>query len=241
MRTRQPVTLAILLGLLNACTQAQAQSTSYDKSFLRNYDRLQTRTAGGITDALYLAPDIGPKLKNYSSVAVDQPEVLISPQSDYRGAKPDDLAQVAEHLRVALTGRLTAGGYTVAPTTGPGVLYIRLALTDLELKKKRRNLLAYTPVGAVVKIGADAVRSMLDKYDITGMTLQGELLDSTGNEVLAALVTPWPGGKPRMEFVDLDKLVSEYGERLRCNLDNARGPADQNVDCLDRQRKDGKP
>lgn len=231
--------ISFAVPMLAACliaTQAIA-APDFDKSFLADYSKLQPRTAGQISDLAYIAPDGFARLGSFNAVAIDQPEVLISPSSDYKGGKPEDMAQIAEHMRTALATKLTEGGYTVVDQSGPGIIVFRLALTDLEMKKKKRGLLAYTPVGAVVKAGADALKETMDKVDITGMTLQGELVDGETGEVLAALVVPreTPAGEKlvRIDFDELTAMVSEYGARLRCNLDNARVPAEQRVDCLD--------
>ena len=68
------------------------------------------------------------------------------------------------------------------------MIYLRVALTDVIVKKKKRGLLAYTPVGAVVKVGRDALKEAFDKVDFIETTFQAELVDSMSNDVLAALV-----------------------------------------------------
>ncbi len=220
-----------------APAQAQAPAQTYDKTFLTDYSKLQARPSadGKDTDLVYLAPGAFDKVGKYTGILVDQPEVLVSPQSEYKGAKPNDLGQIAEMLRKALDDRLTAGGYNTVDAPGPGIIYVRVALTDLDLKRKSRRLLAYTPVGAVVKFGADSMRDMMEKYDIMHMTLQGELVDSESKEVLAQLVAIRGGGeKPvRMEFDQLDAMMQEFSSRFRCRLDNARMPAAGKIDCLD--------
>lgn len=177
------------------------------------------------------------KLRDTPAWRLDQPHILISPDSPYKGGKPEDMARIAELMREALAEQLTKGGYSVVNAPGPGVLYLRLALTDLELTKKKRGLLAYTPVGAVVKAGTDAVKETLDKVDITRMTLQAELLDGASGEVLAALVmardTPAGAKEVRIELEELTALMAEYGARMRCGLDNARLAPEQRFDCLD--------
>ena len=231
--------LTVITSMLGACAiTAQAiAAPDFDQTFLSDYSKLQPRTAGQISDLVYIAPDGYARLGKYDSVALDQPEILVSPGSDYKGGKPEDMAQIAEHMRSALATKLTEGGYKVVDQPGPSVILVRLALTDLEMKKKKRRLLAYTPIGAVVKAGADAVKEAMDKVDITGMTLQGELLDAETGEVLAALVVPRetpPGEKEmRMDFDELTALVNEYGARMRCSLDNARVAEESRVDCLD--------
>lgn len=231
--------LTVITSMFGACliTAQAIAAPDFDQTFLSDYSKLQPRTAGQISDLVYIAPDGYARLGKYDSVALDQPEILVSPGSDYKGGKPEDMAQIAEHMRSALATKLTEGGYKVVDQPGPSVILVRLALTDLEMKKKKRRLLAYTPIGAVVKAGADAVKEAMDKVDITGMTLQGELLDAETGEVLAALVVPRetpPGEKEmRMDFDELTALVNEYGARMRCSLDNARVAEESRVDCLD--------
>ena len=227
--------IALMGGSLLAASAAMA--ASFDQSFLDDYSKLQPRTAGGISDLFYRAPDLGARISGYTGVALDQPEILISPNSPYKGGKPEDMAQIAEHMRAALTEQLTKGGYKVVDERGPGIIYVRLALTDLELKKKKRGLMSYTPVGAVVKAGTDAIKETLDKVDITGMTLQAELVDGASGDLLAALVvergTPAGGKEARIDFDELSALVGEYGARIRCGLDNAKVAPAQQINCLD--------
>lgn len=226
----------VVIGTCLMAARAMAAS-DFDQTFLSDYSKLQPRTTGQISDLYYNAEGLLSRLGNYNGLVVDQPEVLISPDSDYKGGKPEDMAQIAEHLRAALTDRLREGGYNVVDAHGPGIIYVRLALTDLEMKKKKRGLLGYTPVGALVKAGTDAVKETMSKVDITRMTLQGELLDSETGEVLAALVVPreTPEGEKlvRIDFDELSVLVGEYGARIRCGLDNARVAEDKRIDCLD--------
>jgi hypothetical protein len=227
------------IAALSACllSAGALAATDFDTSFLDDYSKLQPRTAGEVADLFYGAPDLYSRIANYRGVAIDQPEILISPDSKYKGGKPEDMAQIAEHMRTALSDQLTQGGYNVVSEPGPGTIYLRLALTDLEMKKKKRGLLSYTPVGAVVKAGADAMKEAMDKVDITRMTLQAELLDGETGDLLAALVvareTPEGAKEVRIDFDELTALLTEYGARIRCGLDNAKVAKEQQINCLD--------
>lgn len=230
--------LAVALGLLGPLL-GLAADPDFDRSFLTDYSKLQSRPTERGAEFVYIPAGVIERLAKYNGVMVDQPEVLISPKSDYKGAKPADLLAVADLMRDSLKQRLSKGGYNVVETPGEGIIYIRLALTDLELKKKKRGLLAYTPIGAVVKVGADAIKDMMEKYDIMNMAIQAELTDSQSNEPLAAVVAVRGGeDKPvRMDFDQLDADMADFSSRLRCRLDNARVPADQQIDCLDRKAR----
>ena len=151
-------------------------------------------------------------------------------------------------MRDALKERLEAGNYKVVEQSGKDVLFVRVALTDLYLRKKKRGVLAYTPVGAVAKVGTDALKETLDKIDIIEMSLEAEFADSTSKDVLAAAVIRSGGRKAegqqeqRMDMAEFRAHVNEYASRLRCRLDNAKLPQAQNIDCTDpkaRQAREG--
>lgn len=208
-------------------------SLPFDQTFLVDYSRLQRRSEGPIVDYAYATPDIRSRLGKYpKGFFIDNPEILISPDSPYKGGKPADLAKVADLMREALTSRLQRGGYPIAAAPGPEVLVFGLALTDLKLRKNKRNVLAYTPAGAVLKAGADALRDMMQRTDIIDMTLQAQLIDGGTGEVLVELVIPDPKPGDRIEFEQLRALVDEYGARARCRIDNARLPEAQHVNCF---------
>lgn len=233
------IRLAATFGLIAAVSGFPAlaadQSVTFDKTFLTDYSRLVPRQTPNGMDFAYIPPQAIENLAKFNAIMVDQPEILMSPNSDYKGAKPENLATIADSMREALDARLRAGGYNVVDKPGPGVLYVRVALTDLEITKKKRGLLSYTPVGAVVKFGTDALKEFMSKFDIMNMVIQAELTDSVTSKVLAQYVAVRGGGdKPvRMDFDQLKANMDEFGERLRCRLDNAHGPVDKQINCLD--------
>lgn len=244
MNIRQKLAAVSAVGILAVAQGAAAQTPMrpYDKTFLTNYDLLQPRPAakpGQPGDLAYIAPEALKRLAAYNAVMVDQPEILFSPDSKIKGMKPDDQKALAEALRDALSGNLAAGGYAVAQQPGPGVLYVRVALTDLMVEKKKRGLLAYTPVGAVVKAGSDAVKEAMDKVDFIELTFQAELVDSMSNDVLGAIVAERGTRKAEGQKetrIDIDEMrqnMRGWSNRLRCQLDNARLPAEKQSNCTD--------
>ncbi len=193
---------------------------------------------GGI-DLLYLPPGAIERLANYDKFMIDQPEIWIDPDSEYRGTKPDNIKAIADLMRENLTAKVMGRGYEVVEEPGPGVAYIRVALTDLYLKKERRGVWAYTPAGAAVKLGADAVRDMMSQIDIIEMAIQMEFQDSVTQEVLGAIIIKRGARKDkktgqkltRYDFDHLRLEMQYYGGRLACRLDNARMPDAMQVDC----------
>ena len=227
-------------------------ATSAESGFLTDYSKLKPAPGATGTDRVYVAPGAEKRAAQYTAVMVDEPEILFSADSEYRGMKPEDIKELSTIMRDTLKSRIEAGGhYAVVDKPGPNVLYVRSALTELYLKKKARGVLAYTPVGAVVKAGSDALRETLSKIDIIEMTLEAELADSQSGEVLSQMVVAQGARKDkaqgqkeqRMDMDEFRARIHEYGERLRCRLDNGRLPQEQWIDCTNpqaRQAREGK-
>ena len=224
-------------------------TTFAESGFLSDYSKLApVQSATGSTDRVYIAPGGIERIAGYTAVMVDQPEILFSADSGYRGMKPEDILALASIMRDAVKERLEAGNYKVVEQPGKDVLFVRVALTDLYLKKKKRGVLAYTPIGAVAKVGTDALKETLDKVDIIEMSFEAEFADSTSKDVLAATVIQSGGRKAegqqeqRMDMAEFRAHINEYASRLRCRLDNARLPKAENIDCTDpkaRQAREG--
>ena len=233
----------VLAGVLLAVAPAPAPAQNdpwASQTFLSDYSRLKPSPSKTGQDYTYFAQDAEPRFATFDSVMVDQPEIAVSPDSPYHSAKPDDLKAISEFMRGTIVDRLRQRGYAVVEAPGERVLYLRVALTDLQLKKKRRGVLAYTPVGAIVHGVKGAVQEVMENVDILAMAGQAEVADSRTGEVFGAMVTRRGGtaGGPdkkveRMTFDDFKAHVEEYSDRMACRLDNARRPAEQRVDCTD--------
>ena len=226
----------ILIAGLLAVSASAAFAAS---GFLTNYDNLQPQASQSGTDLIYVSPGGEERLAVYSAVMVDQPEIHFSSDSEYRGLKSVDVEAIAALLYENLVEKLKVGGYTVVEQAGADALYLRTALSELYLKKKKRGLMSFTPVGRVVKIGKDALSETLDKVDIIEITLEAELADSLSGEVLGAVVLDRGARKAkgqkeqRMDMDELRATVQEYGGRLSCRLQNSRMPVSQRIDCND--------
>jgi len=221
---------------LFAATAVIAQGQWAGQTFLGDYSQLKLVEGKEGRDYMYIAPLPQESVGKYRSVLLDQPEVFISRDSPYKGAKPDDLAAIAEMLRSTAAAALQQRGYTIVDKPAADAVYVRIAVTDLQIEKKKRNLLSYTPVGFVVDAGVKALQDFMDKYDILDMSLQLEIQDSLNQDVLGAAVIQ--RGKSadsprRLSFELLVGAMSEYSDRLACRLDNSHVQASQRINCLD--------
>ena len=234
------IALTVLLVASVAMTAIPDQEDRWkSQTFLSDYSLLKPVPSKGRHDFVYVAPGAEDRFAKFDSIMVDQPEISVSAASPYGSAKPDDLKAISEFMRGAIVERVNSHGYKVVDKAGESVLYLRVALTDVQLKKKKRGVLAYTPVGAVVHEVKGAVQNVMKNVDIIDMAGQAEVSISQTGEVLGAMASlrsaeSEASGKPeRMTFDQFKAHVEEYSDRLACRLDNAKRPPEQRVDCTD--------
>jgi hypothetical protein len=169
----------------------------------------------------------GLDLKPYSKVLIDPIEIWIARDSQYKGIKPDEMKVLADAFRQAIVEALEPE-YPVVSRPGPGVLGIRLAITDVQIKKKKRGLLGYTPVGLVVTTGIAMAGKNISLVDAT---IEAELLDAQSNDRLGALIDQQSdvraktkeGTKEKTSWEEIESTLRFYANRLRGRLDAEHG------------------
>ena len=166
---------------------------------------------------------------------IDQPEFVIADDSKYKGIKPDDAKAVADALRAQLSDTVTKNGRLyVVDKPGPGVLYVRMAASNVHLKKKSRGLLGYTPAGFVVSSAVSAGQQMEQKVILQNMNLEMEVQDSQTQEVLAAVVDkidPGKKAKASESWLKEHTVMDYWATRFHCRLDNSQKPESEWQDC----------
>jgi len=210
----------ILLGLLTSVVMSPAWSKDVPSTtgFIE----------GKVT--LYQDPDKagayryekpGLDLKNYDRIAFEPVEIWIHPKSKYKGISPDDLKLIADSFLKTLVDELEPT-YPVVSKAGPGTLRVRLALTNVKLKKKKRGLLGWTPIGIVVTAAKDAAGSRISLVDAR---IEVELLDAVSGERLGVLVdkglTASKKKDEKLSWDDIEERLRFYAKRFRARLDAA--------------------
>lgn len=231
----------VLLAALGATPIGAQENLWQSESFLSDYTLLKPVPTTTGREFGYTAPGIEEKLGRFDSIMVDQPEISISATSPYRSAKPDDLRAISELVRNAIVDRLKARGFKIVEQAGPNVLFLRVALTDMQLSKKKRSLLTYTPAGVVLHGVKSAVQGFMHKVDIIDMTGEAEITASESGELLGEIVSMRSipadtGGDDKLKPMTFDVFkgrIEEYSDRLACRLDNGRRSPAERIDCSD--------
>ena len=209
--------------------------------FLDDYSKLEPNPEL-ITDLLYAAPDGEEKAAQADSIMIDQPEIFIHPESKYKGMKPDDMKVLSDAFREIMIDELK-DTFTIVEETGPNVLYMRIGITGLYIKKKRSmNPLSYTPTGLIAGVIKNALtKDITKKLSLIEANLEAELLMSQTGERLGAAVIQRGLHKDKEKgqkkdptsWEEVETLIQRGGKRFACRLKNSRLPAEEKVNCLE--------
>jgi hypothetical protein len=139
--------------------------------------------------------------------------IFTSPDSEYKDLDANELKSLADGFNETLVTTLEPE-IPVLNKAGPGVMYVRAALTNVKLAKKKRGLLGYTPIGFVVTAVADAAGARISLKDAV---LEVEVLDAATGERLAVLVdkAPTAAGSEDLSWDSIKKTFTFYAERFK--------------------------
>jgi hypothetical protein len=208
-----------------------------ESGFLEDYSILGKAGEWGAA-RMYVSETTLERMAHYSKVMIDQPYIYIDPDSKSKGMKPETMTAIAETLRTAVSGAVNET-YQVVEEKGEGVLYFRWAVTNMYLQKPKRNVLTFTPVGAVAYAAKSGLSDFVDKNTLVDLRLEGELMDSVTGEVFVALTLERGQRKDKSAKVSEDPaswdelfdIGTALGQRFACRLNNARTDAANRQDC----------
>jgi len=126
----------------------------------------------------------GVSLGAYNKIVISPIEIWYHPNTKYKGVSPDEMKVLADTFASILTNELEPD-YPVVGSHGKGVLIVRLAITNLKMKKKKRGLLGYMPIGTAITALKDVAGKRITLSDAT---IEAELLDGESGERLGTLV-----------------------------------------------------
>ena len=186
---------------------------------------------------MYARPGWEETVRETRTVVLPQPEIFLAPDSKYKGMKPDDMKALADSLRSSMFVAL-ADGFQIADNPGPDTLVLRVALTNMHLKKKGRiPLIGYLPPAY---IAGSAKRMWLNDFAknilLTEAVVEMEILHGESGEILGQLVAELGDREVAEGFAsweDLQAATMVAGLRLRCRLDNAKFEPELRVNCLE--------
>lgn len=210
--------LCAVVALLAGCA-AGGMTNVKQSGFLGDYSQLK---AGGDDRAALLYMKPGVNFKQYDAVMFERVTVYLSPEAQSREIDPAMLKELTDYYQNALINAIK-DGYKMVDQPGPGVLRVRVAITDVKPSSPVANTLStIIPVGIVASGATKAVSG--DNLGTGEAATEMELLDAQSGERLAAAVDRRQGGKMvfRGTWEDTRQAFDFWAKRFRERLDEAR-------------------
>ena len=205
LRKAMTATIGVLaLGALAACgTTPTAKS-----GFLSDYSQLRPdpKIEGQLS---YRNPS--KKVTAYKKFLIDPVVVHLAPNAKGKTLDPGDLKAMADFFRNEAVKALSKR-YQVVSKPGPGVLYIRVALTDVEVTNTLLNIHPGTK---------------LTGAGLGGASMEAEALDSVTMERIVAVVETQKGSRLSItaglsKFGHAKEVMKGWVERFVKRLDAAK-------------------
>jgi hypothetical protein len=188
--------------------------------FLNDYSKLKP---GGEDRAALLYVKPGADFKPYNKIMFDRVTVWLTFDAENRSVDPAMLKEMTDYYQNALF-EAVKGGYEIVDKPGPGVLRVRVAITDVKPSNPVGNTMStIVPVG-IVMAGATKATSG-DNLGTGEASTEMQILDAQTGEVLGEAVDRRQGGKGafRGKWDDTKEAFDFWAKRFRTRLDEAHG------------------
>jgi hypothetical protein len=157
-------------------------ASAIDSPFIENMPKL---TANADDPNLMEWTMSGVKGSHYGKLMIPQPNIFLSEKNKYKGVQPDQMKLFADRVAMIFTSRM-GKIMEIVDKPGEGVLVLNMAITELQMKKKR-GILGYTPIGAVVHATQtqneyEDLSKLAEKILLTDARLEIEMLDGVSGE-----------------------------------------------------------
>ena len=207
------VMIGIFGTLMGCATQPKATS-----GFLGEYPVFEAGVKG--VDKRYLKK--GVDFRKYNKVMLDEVVFYLKDDAEDKRIQPSEIEALSEEFYLAFLEEL-GDIYPLTETVGPDVMRLRIAITDLEPSSPVSGTVStVVPIGLGVSILKKAATG--EYLGIGSATMEGEVLDSTTNERIAAVIDQKPGGKLDIGEMSPAKSAFQFwAKRLRAFLDEAHG------------------
>lgn len=177
-----------LAGLAAASLLAVAPpAAAQEHGFLADYARLKRDTEGGV--AYWIRADTD--FKRFDRLLIERVRVSTVTTADKRATiDPDEMKMLSDYFRDAIRKEAEAGGWKFAEAPGPGVLRLRLLITDIQPNMPEIGLIVLAaPFGTLAEAALTGVATGTPGKApyLGGVGLEAQFIDGQSNEPVAEL------------------------------------------------------
>lgn len=209
-------------AMLSSCTSTSQMRSTKATGFLANYSQLQ-EGEGDEAQLIYIKP--GVRWASYNKIIIDPITAYAIPGNPLAKLPKDQLNGLATYLYATLSEQL-GQDYQIVKTAGPGVMRLRVAMTEAGAGKPVMGVLSSVVPVSVAISGLKTVAT--GSGTGTGSArVEMELLDSTSQQRLAAAVDAQAGNKRDFfgnfnKWDDAQDAFDGWAAKLRGRLQELR-------------------
>lgn len=162
----------------------------------------------------------------YNKIMLDDVVFFVSKDADYKGFEANELADLGKAFQQAMVMNLS-GVYEFTDTPGPGVIRIRLAVTNLIPSNSVTGTVStIVPVGLALSAVKKAVTG--SHIGMGEVAIEGEVVDAQTNEILGAVIDSKTGKKYKIakgtsKWGHAIDIFNTWGQNVRARLDKYSG------------------
>ena len=218
-----PVAAVLATGLMTGCKSTYQARKAEPSGFLGDYSQFKEGQ-----DAESLLVYINPKadFKSYNKIVLDPVRIYASKDSSLAKLPKEDLQRLVNYLDATLREHLK-GDYTFVTTAGPGVMQLRMAITEAKGSKVFLDTFStLMPIGLALSEVKNLATGSHTAVGSVGV--ECEALDSVSNTRLFAAVDARVGRKITGRFDKFSKwrtpndAFDYWAERLKTRLNEER-------------------
>ncbi len=180
----------LISAVLAGCATTEEVRDVQKSGFLGDYSMLQPGGEGQVA-LRYVNPNA--RFGSYDKILIEPVSIWATDESSLKDVSEGDRRMLVDYLHTALSQSL-AKDYSLTGTPGPGVMRLRVALTDATaapvVMSTVSNIVPQMLVLSNVKRLATGTHAF-----VGSAAVEGELVDSLTGERLAAFVDKRSGGK----------------------------------------------
>ena len=182
-----------------------AEEKMHQSGFLQDYLLLKTDDPMKKVKWLYINEKAN--FSAYDKIMLDDVVFFLSEEAEYKGIEVKEMTELGEAFQKAVIMNLS-GVYEFTDKPGPGVMRVRMAVTELVPSKSvAGTVTTIIPIGlALSSVKKVATGSHIGMGEVT---FEGEMIDSQSGEIMGAVVDSQTGTKYKIA-----KTVSKWGHAI---------------------------
>lgn len=160
----------------------------------------------------------GTNFASYDKVLLTYIEIFIAPDSEYKGIDADQMKILSDSMRAVMTEALEPDTPVVSKA-GPGVIIMRIAITNVHLGKPQHRFGQYLPIGLAVS-GLRQLAGKSRNLSLQDASIEAAMYDPQTGERLAVRIDTKPlrsldGEAEEMSWETIEESLKVYANRFR--------------------------